>query len=450
MGIFRAYDIRGVYGEDLTPDLALRIGNAFGAFLGGGGRRVAVARDSRLSGPTLEAAFKSGLMAAGCEAVELGLQPTPLLYFAIAHFGLDGGAAVTASHNPPEYNGFKLCRERAFSLTYESGIAEIGERATRGPMILEPWTGLGRESGMEVRAAYSEFLRAKVRLGRGLRVVIDAGNGTCGFAGELFRELGCEAEVLFPEPDGRFPNHIPNPLKEETLAHLRAEVKRRGADLGIAFDGDGDRVGFLDERGNALRGDVALMIFASEALKGRGGGEVLFDVASSKAVADHIRRLGGRPSMIRVGHSYVMRELFDRGAVLAGELSGHYYFAEGYYGYDDGIFAAARMAEILSRSDRPLSEIAASLPKHISTPEERIPCPDDRKFRVVEALRAKLEAKGISLITIDGVRAEFEDGWALVRPSNTEPALVLRFEAETDGGLRRIRGLIEGELRGLL
>ncbi|MEM3574900.1 MAG: phosphomannomutase/phosphoglucomutase, partial [Candidatus Bathyarchaeia archaeon] len=243
MGIFRAYDIRGVYGEELTPDLALRIGNAFGAFLGGGGRKVAVARDSRLSGPALEAAFKSGLMAAGCDAVELGLQPTPLLYFAIAHFGLDGGAAVTASHNPPEYNGFKLCRERALSLTYESGIGEIEERATKGPMALEPWTGLGRESGMEVRGAYSELLRAKIRLGRGLRVIIDAGNGTCGFVGELFEELGCEAEVLFPEPDGRFPNHIPNPLKEETLAHLRAEVKRRGADLGIAFDGDGDRVG---------------------------------------------------------------------------------------------------------------------------------------------------------------------------------------------------------------
>jgi phosphomannomutase/phosphoglucomutase len=450
MGIFRAYDIRGVYGEDLTPDLAMRIGNAFGSLIGGRGRRAAVARDSRLSGPALEAAFKAGLMAAGCDAIELGLQPTPLLYFAIAHFGLDGGAAVTASHNPPEYNGFKLCREGAFSLTYESGIGEIERMATGAGMALEPWTAVGRESAMEVRGAYSEFLRAKIRLGRGLRVVIDAGNGTCGFVGGLFEELGCEAEVLFPEPDGRFPNHIPNPLKEETLAHLKAEVVRRGADLGIAFDGDGDRVGFVDERGNALRGDVALMIFASDALRAHPGGEVLFDVASSRAVADHIRRLGGKPSMIRVGHSYVMGELSRRGAILAGELSGHYYFAEGYYGYDDGIFAAARMAEILSRSDRPLSEIAASLPKYASSPEERIHCPDDRKFRVVEALRARLGAMGISLVTIDGVRAEFEDGWALVRPSNTEPALVLRFEAETEEGLRRIRALVEGELRGLL
>jgi len=450
MGIFRAYDIRGIYGEDLTPDLALRIGSAFGAFLGGRGKRVAVARDARLSGPVLEAAFKSGLMAAGCEAFELGLQPTPLLYFAIAHFGLDGGAAVTASHNPPEYNGFKLCGERAFSLTYESGIGEIEGRVAGARMALEPWTGLGRESAMEVRDAYYEALKARIRLGRGLRVVVDAGNGTCGFVGGLLEGLGCEAEVLFPEPDGRFPNHIPNPLKEETLAHLRAEVARRGADLGIAFDGDGDRVGFLDERGNALRGDVALMVFASEALERRKGAEILFDVASSKAVADHIKGLGGRPSMIRVGHSYVMRELFGRGALLAGELSGHYYFAEGYYGYDDGIFAAAKMAEILSKSDRPLSEIVSLLPRYVSSPEERIPCPDDRKFQVVEALRARLEAKGISLVTIDGVRAEFEDGWALVRPSNTEPALVLRFEAETAEGLGRIRGLVEGELRKAL
>jgi len=447
LGVFRAYDIRGIYGEELTPKLGFDIGMAFAQLVGEGGR-ISVARDARLSGPVLEAMFKVGVLASGCDVVELGLQPTPILYFSVAHLKLDGGCVTTASHNPPEYNGFKLCREGGFSLTFESGIGKIERQVTAGALKYKPWNKLGREDCYDIRPVYEEYLKERIRLSRAVRVVMDAGNGTCGFMGEVLKRLGCKVDVLYGEPDGRFPNHIPNPLNEETLTALKRRVVEFEADLGIAFDGDGDRVGFVDERGETVRADHAMMIFAEDLIKRRGRQRprILFDVATSKAVSEYVQQLGGIPKMTRVGHSYVMEALHEEAAAMAAEISGHYYFADEHYGFDDGLYAAARMIEILSHRESNLSEITRRLPSYVSTPEKRLECPEDRKFKVVEEVKRRLSSMGYRLITLDGVRVEVGNAWALVRASNTEPAIVLRFEGENQEMLNKVRRLVEEAL----
>lgn len=447
MGVFRAYDIRGVYGEDLTPKLSFDIGMAFAQLIGEG-KRISVARDARLSGPVLESMFKVGVLASGCDAVELGLQPTPILYFSVAHLKLDGGCATTASHNPPEYNGFKLCRERGFSLTYESGIGEIEKQVTSGAFKYRPWNKLGREDHYDIRPVYEEYLKERIRLKRAVRVVVDAGNGACGFMGSVLKRLGCKVDVLYGEPDGRFPHHVPNPLNEESLTELKRRVVEFEADLGVAFDGDGDRVGFVDDRGETVRADHAMMLFAEDLIKRRGcwKPKILFDVATSKAVAEYVQQLGGTPKMTRVGHSYVMEALHAEAAAMAGEISGHYYFADEHYGFDDGLYAAARMIEILSQSESKISEIVKGLPCYVSSPEERRKCPDEKKFEVVEGVKRRLSSMGYRLITLDGVRVELENAWALVRASNTEPAIVLRFEGESHEELIKVKRLVEEAL----
>ncbi|MEM2901161.1 MAG: phosphomannomutase/phosphoglucomutase [Candidatus Bathyarchaeia archaeon] len=445
--MFRAYDIRGVYGEDLTPKLGFDIGMAFAQLIGEG-KRISVARDARLSGPIMESMFKLGVLASGCDTVELGLQPTPILYFSVAHLKLNGGCVTTASHNPPEYNGFKLCRKGGFSLTYESGIGEIEKLVTSRGTKYKRWNKLGKEEQCDIRPIYENYLREKIQLKRIMRVVVDAGNGTCGFMGEVLKRLGCKVDVLYGEPDGRFPHHVPNPLREETLTDLKKRVVEFDADLGIAFDGDGDRVGFIDDKGKMVKADHAMMIFAEDLIKRRGflKSKILFDVATSRAVAEYVQQVGGSPKMTRVGHSYVMEALYEEGAAMAGEISGHYYFADDHYGFDDGLYAAARMVEILSHSESKLSEIIKGLPSYFSTPEERRKCPDERKFEVVEILKRKLTSMGYRIIDLDGVRVELEDAWALVRASNTEPAVVLRFEGETQEGLRNVKKLVEEAL----
>ena len=273
-------------------------------------------------------------------------------------------------------------------------------------------------------------------------MVIDAGNGTCGFVGDMLERMGCQVDMLFPEPDGRFPNHIPNPLIEETLKTLKKRVVESHADLGVAFDGDGDRVGFVDEKGVAVKADQTMMIFAEDLTKETKKPKILFDVATSKAVPEYIQTLGGESLMTRVGHSYVMEALHHENGKMAAEISGHYYFADDYYGFDDGIYAAARMIEIVSRSSSTLSETVRRLPSYVSTPEERIECSDEKKFQIVERVKERLESAGYKIVSIDGARIELEDAWALVRASNTEPAIVLRFEGKTLEQLKNVEGIV--------
>ena len=440
--IFRAYDVRGIYGEELSPEISYEIGLAFGQFMGEK-KRLSVARDIRLSSPVLEYTLKAGMLASGCDVIALGVQPTPLLYFSIAHLGLDGGAVITASHNPPEYNGIKLCREKGFSLTYESGIEEIKKQALGKTLRSKNWDSLGKEKTLEIRPTYEAYLKERIELGRRINMVIDAGNGTCGFVGDMLERMGCQVDMLFPEPDGRFPNHIPNPLIEETLKTLKKRVVESHADLGVAFDGDGDRVGFVDEKGVAVKADQTMMIFAEDLTKETKKPKILFDVATSKAVPEYIQTLGGESLMTRVGHSYVMEALHHENGKMAAEISGHYYFADDYYGFDDGIYAAARMIEIVSRSSSTLSETVRRLPSYVSTPEERIKCSDEKKFQIVERVKERLESAGYKIVSIDGVRIELEDAWALVRASNTEPAIVLRFEGKTLEQLKKVEGIVK-------
>jgi phosphomannomutase/phosphoglucomutase len=447
-GIFRAYDIRGVYGSEIDPKMALRIGMAFGSFLGAGEDTV-VAMDARLSSPVLKEAFASGLMATGCDCIDLGMTATPVLYFASINSGPKAGGMITASHNPPEQNGMKLCRA-GIAYSYETCIGRIEAILHQGNYRLASWDALGRLEKFDAFPDYAERLMRMIKIERGMKVVVDVGNGVCGFTKRLFEDLGCHADFLYAEPDGRFPNHLPDPLKEETLKELKLMVPEKKADVGIAFDGDGDRVGFVDEKGRSVRGDQALAIFARDVLRRRPGSKIVFNVLCSKALKEDIEAHKGIPKMSRVGHSYVQELLIKERAPLAGELSGHFYFAEGYYGYDDGILAALKMVEILSKESSTLSELVGTIPHYETTPELRVPCPDDKKFKVVEALKVRLRNLGLTIVDLDGVRVEFPEGWGIVRASNTEPALVMRFEAKDSKRLLEIQDLIRGELKAAL
>lgn len=447
-GIFRAYDIRGTYGSDITPRTALRIGMAFGSFLGGG-EDVIVARDARLSSPVLKEAFISGLMATGCHCIDLGMTATPVLYFASINFGPKAGSIITASHNPPDQNGMKLCRA-GIAYSYETCIGKIEEIVRQGSYKLAKGDAFGRVEKFDAFPDYAERLLRMIDMEREMKVVLDVGNGVCGFTKRLFEELGCQVDSLYAEPDGRFPNHLPDPLREETLRELKKKVRERKADVGIAFDGDGDRVGFVDEEGRSIRGDQVLAIFARDVLRRRPGSKIVFNVLCSKALVEDIEAHGGIPKMSKTGHSYVQELLLREEAPLAGELSGHFYFAEGYYGYDDGILAALKMAEILSKESKTLSEIVGTIPRYETTPELRVPCSDERKFRVVETLKERLRNRGLPIIDLDGVRVELPQGWGIVRASNTEPALVMRFEAKDPKGLSEIQNLVQGELKAAL
>jgi len=446
--IFRAYDIRGVYGEDLTPEVALKIGMAFGSLLEPG-LEVVVGRDVRLTGPVLQAALTAGLTAVGCPVVDIRLTATPIVYFASIHYGVKGGVMVTASHNPPQYNGFKLCRG-GVSYSYETGVGEVEQRVAEGRFRLQGWEQTAGVREFNVLPDYEETVLKGRKLEKPLKVVLDVGNGSCSFAGKILEKLGCQVKVLYAEPDGRFPNHIPNPLLEETLEDLKKAVVDWGADLGVAFDGDGDRVGFVDDRGRIVQNDQAFILYVREVLNRYPSSKIIFNVLSSRAVVGEVEALGGKPLMVRVGHSYIHEALLEEKAPLAGELSGHFYFGREYYGYDDAVYAAVRMVEIISKAEGKFSEIVDSLPKHVSSPEIRVKCPDEVKFKVVEALKGKLEAQGLKLVTIDGVRVETGDGWGLVRASNTEPALVLRFEASTREKLEEIKGWLLAELKRTL
>lgn len=440
--IFREYDIRGVVGEDLDAAVYRALGGAIGArWLADGAREAVVGHDNRLHSPELSAALVEGVLATGLDVVEIGEVPTPVLYFAQAVLGAgkNFGAMVTASHNPPQYNGVKIVSAgRALS---GGEIAALREAAL-GPLP----QGQGRRRAEDFKARYLAHLAGDLKPARPVKVAVDCGNGTAGIvARQLFAALGAEATLLYEEPDGRFPNHPADPVVEGNLRDLIRTVREGGYELGIAFDGDSDRLGVVNERGEILWGDRLLALYARSVLARHPGAKVIYEVKCSRALGEDIAAHGGVPVLWKTGHSLIKAKLKAEGALLAGEMSGHLFFADRYFGYDDALYAAGRLLEIVAAADAPLSGLLAGAPVYVSTPEIRQACPDEKKFAVVEALRARFAAE-YSVIDIDGVRIEFPDGWGLVRASNTGPVLVLRFEATSQERLEAIRALVLGAL----
>src|SRR6266850_6333565 len=441
---FRAYDVRGLVGSDITPDVFRLVGSAYGTLIRrNGGRRIAVGQDNRRSSDTLKAGFVEGVLATGLDVVDIGLVPTPILYFATAHWTLDGGATITGSHNPIEYNGVKMVHPGAAPLTEEE-IQSLRTMAERGDYE----SGAGALEPRSPRDDYFETIGRLVRPGRRLRVVVDAGNGVAGlYAPDLLRRIGCDVVELYCESDGSFPNHLPDPEDERNVEDLKVKVVEVSADLGIAYDGDADRVGVIDERGHRHEADLILILLARDLLSRHPGAKIVFDVKSSQSLVDDIRRRGGVPVMWKTGHSHLKRKMRDDKILLGGEVSGHMFFAENYYGVDDGILAACKIIEIAARASEPMSRLFESVPHLRATPELKAPCPDGEKFHVISELSRDLKQR-YETIDIDGARVLFPGGgWGLVRASNTNPYLTLRFEARTDGEIEEMKREDYGVLR---
>ena len=438
--IFREYDIRGRVGEDLDPGGVARIGKGFGTYARKrGAQTVVVGRDCRLSSSSFRDALVEGLLSTGLDVFDVGVCPTPLLYFAILRFPADAGVMITGSHNPPEFNGFKLCLGPG--TLYGEQVQEIRGIVEGGAFA----SGRGSVSVREVIPAYREYVRSNISISRPLKVVVDAGNGTGGIvAVPLFREMGMEVVELFCDMDGRFPNHFPDPTVPENLRFLVRAVLETGADVGVGYDGDADRIGAVDERGNILFGDSLLLLFAREILARKPGATVISEVKASQNLYDDIARRGGRPVMWKAGHSLIKQKMKEEAAEVAGEMSGHIFFADRFLGFDDAIYASARLFELLADSPVPLSGMLSDLPPLVATPEIRVDCPDEEKFAVARRVAELVRPLAREVIEVDGIRALFEGGWGLVRASNTQPVLVLRFEGKDREALERIRSVMQG------
>ncbi len=436
--IFREYDIRGV-AESEFPDDGLRVlGQAFGTYLRRhGGPKVAIGRDTRLSSPRLRDAVASGLKASGCAVIDVGIVPTPVLYYSVFHLKLDGAVMITGSHNPPEFNGFKVVC--GGSTIHGEAIQEVRRLMERSDLD----TGPGSETSVDAVTPYVEEVAGQFRFPRRLRVVADAGNGTAGPAlHRILERLNVDATEMFFDMDGNFPNHHPDPTVPANLEPLIAKVRETGAAFGIAFDGDADRIGAVDERGTVLYGDQLMIIYAREILSRKPGATFIGEVKCSQLMYDQIAALGGNPIMWKTGHSLIKAKMKETGAELAGEMSGHMFFADRYYGFDDALYAACRLMEIVARSGQPLSAQLGDLPKTVTTPEIRFDCADEIKFAVVQEAAAELRARHRT-VDVDGVRVLFPEGWGLLRASNTQPVLVMRFEATTPELLREYRDQVE-------
>jgi len=440
--MFRAYDIRGIYGKDMTPEIAEKIGMALGTFLGAG-KELAVGRDIRIGSEQLRNAVVKGLVSTGCQIDDLGIVTTPILYFAIAHKNKDGGVMVTASHNPPEWNGLKLCREKGLIVGQGSGMEQIKDiiknkkfaQAARQGKI-ETYEGIINE--------YARFVLNKISIEKKLKVVLDTGNSVPGIvAPTLFKQAGCKVTVINQKLDGTFPSRAPEPT-EESLQQLTSAVNKTNADLGVGYDADGDRAVFADDLGRVLTGDFASIIFA-QALITKEKRKVVYDVSCSSAVEETIKAKGGVPIVERVGRPFMMDRVLQEKAVFGGESSGHFYFPD-IYGLDDGTFASLKMAEILSKRDEPLSHIVDGIPKYHSG-TVNVPCPDEIKFKVIENLKTRFEEKGFRILAIDGVKAQEEKGWVLLRASNTEPLIRIAAEGKTQGTLTQLLGLAKKMLK---
>ena len=436
--IFREYDIRGLVDQDLTDETVWLIGRGLATYLSRQGKRkVVVGRDGRLSSPRFREPLVRGMMAGGMEILDVGLCPTPVFYFSLFHLDRDGGAMITGSHNPPEFNGFKVSSGK--DTLYGDQIQEI-RRIIESRNFSE---GQGSVSTLPIIPAYHKFLVENLRLDRKIKVVIDSGNGTAGLvAPQILRDLGCEVIDLYSEVDGRFPNHHPDPTIPEYMKDLIAKVQETGAEVGMGYDGDADRIGAVDHQGNIIWGDQLMILFSREVLRRHPGATIVSEVKCSQNLYDDIAKNGGRGVMGRVGHSLLKKQMKEEKALLGGEMSGHMVFADRYFGYDDAIYASCRLLEIISQTDRTIPELLSDVPKTYHTPEIRVDCPDDKKFSLVEKVKESFR-KEYPIVDVDGVRVLFPDGWGLVRASNTQPVLVLRFEARSPERLQEIRALAE-------
>lgn len=443
--IFREYDIRGIVDDDLNADVLERIGKAYGTYMKDyGAKVVSIGRDCRLSSPEYAKAMSRGINSTGIDVIDIGMVSTPMLYFSLYNLDVGGGVMITASHNPGEYNGIKLCRGK--DSVFGAQIQKIREIAEGGEFAL----GKGSVKEMDIEELYVKFLKENIDMKPGIRAGIDYGNGMVGMIGpRVFREFGCDVTELYVTPDGTFPNHHPDPTVEENLAQLIETVRSGELPLGIGFDGDGDRMGVVDENGNIIWGDMLVLVFARDVLSRKPGAKIIGDVKCSNRLFNGIREAGGEAIMWKTGHSLIKDKMKVEKASLAGEMSGHIFFADKFFGYDDALYASLRLLEIMSKTGKNLSQLLEGIPPAVSTPEIRVDCPEAIKFRVVETVKQEL-GKAYRIIDIDGVRIEFPDGWGLIRASNTQPALVLRFEAQTGERLREIRSLIEGELNSAM
>ena len=440
--ILREYDIRGIVGGTVHAADAWAIGRTLGTLVRRkGGKRMALGYDGRLSSPELASACIDGLTSAGIDVIDIGLAATPMLYFAVYHLETDGGIQITGSHNPPDYNGFKMMMgKKSF---FGADIQTLGEMAGKGD-----WeTGQGKVEKRPILADYAARLLRDVKPGKKLKVAWDTGNGAVGVSiRAVVDKLESEHFVLNEKVDGTFPSHHPDPTVPKNLEQLIAEVKKQGCDLGIAFDGDGDRIGAVDGKGRILWGDQLLVLWSRDVLKNNPGATIIADVKASQVLFDEIAKAGGKPMMFKTGHSLIKSKMAEIGAPLAGEMSGHVFFADTFYGFDDALYCGLRLLNIVANSKESLAEMRDALPQPVNTPELRFDCPDDQKFGVVEKVKAKLQKEGAKFSDIDGVRVSTADGWWLLRASNTQPVLVARCEAADDAGLERLMADLKAAL----
>lgn len=439
----REYDIRGIVGESLNEADAFAIGRVFGSIVAeAGGKKVAAGRDGRLSSPTLARALIEGLMASGMEVTDVGLGPTPMLYFASFTEPADGAVMVTGSHNPANYNGFKMMlKNKPF---FGAQIQELGARAAKGQVVPE---AKGSVSEKDISEAYIARLLKDWDGTRELKIVWDNGNGAAGdVLRKLVAKLPGKHKLLFAEVDGAFPNHHPDPTMPKNLEALVEAVKKDGADVGVAFDGDADRIGLVDNEGHILFGDQFLVLMARDVLKTHPGGTIIADVKASQVLFDEVAKAGGKPLMWKTGHSLIKSKMAETNAPLAGEMSGHIFYNDKWYGFDDALYAAVRVLGVIARMDETVGEFRASLPKVLNTPELRFDCPDERKFDVVAEVAERLKVSGAKVSDTDGVRVNTEDGWWLLRASNTQAVLVARAEASSEAGLSRLKSALAAQL----
>lgn len=457
MALFREYDLRGIVGSELTVELAERVGRAYATYASGRGvKTISLGRDGRLSSPSLHQSLLKGLLDGGLDVIDIGVCSSPLVYFSLFTLPVDGGIMITGSHNAAEYNGFKICVGK--EAIHGEAIQELRRVMEKGVFV----SGAGRLSEYAIIPDYLAYIKksfAGVNAHR-LHVVIDCGNGAASLVAKQALELlGCKVTGLYCDLDGRFPNHHPDPTVLDNLSDLMQVVKDQKADVGIGYDGDADRIGAVDEKGDVLWGDRLLVVYARDVLAVKPGGAIISEVKASQSLYDDIAAKGGRPIMWKTGHSLIKAKMKEESAVLAGEMSGHMFFADRYFGYDDAVYASCRLIEILAKGTQPLSALVSDLPKTVVTPEIRVDLPDTVKFDVVRSIQARFadylrtkQSLGPAnlvlrdLITIDGVRAVFDGGWGLIRASNTQPALVLRFEAVSSERMNAIRSLIDQEL----
>ncbi len=434
--IFRAYDIRGVVSTALTPAVVEQIGRSFGSeSLARGQKRVVIARDGRLSGPDLVAALGKGIRSSGCDVINIGMVPTPVLYFATYHLETGTGIMVTGSHNPPEYNGLKMMI--GGDTLFGDGIQLLYQRIVDADLA----TGEGAYEEKDIMDDYVARVVGDIKVSRKMRIVTDCGNGVAGvIAAELFRKLGCEVHELFSEVDGNFPNHHPDPAKVENLQDAANLVEKEGLDLGLAFDGDGDRVGVIDDRGQIIWPDRQMILYSRDILDRNPGARIIYDVKCSRLLPAAIEEAGGVAEMYKTGHSFVKTRIKETGAALGGEMSGHIFFKERWYGFDDALYSAARLLEILSRDSRKVSEIFGEIPDSVNTPELGVKFEEGEHHVFMQSFIDTADFGSAKITTIDGIRADFEQGWGLVRASNTTPSLVIRFEADTQSALEEIQG----------